>query len=391
MKTKVALVVLMFCGVTTSSCNLRAAPEPGLTQVPAQPSITATLAPDDILTETSFFPPLSPTAPVTLEPNNPEAEFILATANQVPPEAIVEEITYFGAGAALCSDPPYPEPVIVFYPEDQELMIQTSLTSCGWAEGEILTATVQYPDGRLEQWSLPAELDSTGFYFARLDFQPSLEDPTGTYIYTLEGSSGSLTAEAQYRMPDGPRLFSTSDGQLLLYGFAPGESVAVYCYDSIGGLNSEGAFVGELLGWQEYVIDENGQLMIDAPVDQCHFAAIGSLTGEVHLLTYELNAGIAYDWYPDGIQRPNCGGLPSRLIGGTEARVAFTDGSNMRIRAQPGFSADILTSVPEGTILFLHEHVCVDTSVWWRVVTDGGQEGWITEEQNGVYLLEPAN
>jgi hypothetical protein len=274
------------------------------------------------------------------------------------------------------------------YPDDQELMIQTSLVVCGWQEGEALTATVQFPDGRVAEWTLPAEQDDTGFYFGRLDFQPWIDDPTGTYLYSLEGSSGRATAQVNYRQPDGPRLFSAGADRVFLYGFVPGESVALYCYDLAGSNDSQGNFFGKFLGSQDYVVDGSGQLWIQAPLDKCNFAAVGAVSGEVHLFQYDLIAGKAYDWAPDGVLKPDCGGLPTRLVSAGEARVAFTNGSKMRMRSQPGFSANIVASVPEGTQVLLGGHACADGTIWWNVTTAQG-EGWMAEEQNGIYLLEP--
>ena len=79
-----------------------------------------------------------------------------------------------------------------------------------------------------------------------------------------------------------------------------------------------------------------------------------------------------------------------RVSVGEEARVAFTDGSNMRIRENPGFSQVILYRVPEGTFIeVLDGPQCTDGNNWWKIRTENGLDGWMTESQDGVYLLEP--
>jgi len=84
------------------------------------------------------------------------------------------------------------------------------------------------------------------------------------------------------------------------------------------------------------------------------------------------------------------GALEIHLKKYQEARVAFTDGLPMRIRSKPGFSKDILVRVPEGTRLtILSDAECTDNSAWFYIRTEDGQEGWMAESQNDVYLLDP--
>lgn len=84
------------------------------------------------------------------------------------------------------------------------------------------------------------------------------------------------------------------------------------------------------------------------------------------------------------------GSLKSRLTPEARARVAFTDGTNMRIRAEAGFAQKTIASVPEGTLLTVQGGpMCVDSVTWWRIRIKDGQEGWMAEYQNEVYLLEP--
>ena len=91
------------------------------------------------------------------------------------------------------------------------------------------------------------------------------------------------------------------------------------------------------------------------------------------------------------IATPTCTiSLPSRLSIEKKARVAYTDGSEMRIRAKPGLEQDILDTVPEGTeFAIVGSSRCADNITWWPVRTDDGILGWMPEGQNGVYLLEP--
>lgn len=94
---------------------------------------------------------------------------------------------------------------------------------------------------------------------------------------------------------------------------------------------------------------------------------------------------------PMDYRQQTCSDLPTRLKPGMQARVAIVNGGKMRVRKNPGFSQDILDRVPEGTSLtVLDGPKCIDGSNWWYIRTNTGIEGWMTESQNGTYLLEPA-
>ena len=100
--------------------------------------------------------------------------------------------------------------------------------------------------------------------------------------------------------------------------------------------------------------------------------------------------GGTYYLEPMDFRQQTCSDLGTRLAPGKPARVAQVDGTNMRIRSQPGFSQGIIDRVPEGTRLtVLNGPKCIDGTNWWYIRTNGGIEGWMTESQNGIYLLEP--
>lgn len=102
--------------------------------------------------------------------------------------------------------------------------------------------------------------------------------------------------------------------------------------------------------------------------------------------------GGTYYLEPMNFAQQTCLETASRISVGDQARVARVDGSNTRLRSQPGFSQNIVGKVPEGTSLtILDGPECVDGNNWWYVRTKNGLEGWMTEAQNGVYLIEPEN
>lgn len=101
--------------------------------------------------------------------------------------------------------------------------------------------------------------------------------------------------------------------------------------------------------------------------------------------------GGIYYLEPMSFAQQTCSENISRISVGDQARVAQVDGSNTRLRSQPGFTQSIVGKVPEGTPLtILDGPECIDGNNWWYVRTKNGLEGWMTESQNGIYLIEPS-
>lgn len=90
------------------------------------------------------------------------------------------------------------------------------------------------------------------------------------------------------------------------------------------------------------------------------------------------------------LERQSCGDLPTRLNSFNSVLVSYANGNNKNLRQQPGFSQEIIDRIPEGTLIRVSEHWCVDDTYWWKIYTQDNQEGWMTEMQDGVYFLEPA-
>src|SRR5204863_171137 len=97
-------------------------------------------------------------------------------------------------------------------------------------------------------------------------------------------------------------------------------------------------------GWERYTMNSVGQLTIEfSPAQNEYelFVAIGAQSGEVRLLHDDPYGGTA-DWVREkSIQTKStkqlvCNGLSSRLAVGNRARIAFTDGTEIRIRVKPG-------------------------------------------------------
>jgi hypothetical protein len=327
---------------------------------------------EEPMTEEPAEQPAQPEPPAE---ESKSAEFNPSNANQVPPDDVLNEVTYYGGGGrgSTCEGATEPILNILSGLGPHEWMDLILVDSCGWQENEIVTATLIYPDS-----SQASERVDAGLGFFGYDIQPTRSMQPGTYRIIMEGNSGYVEDSAEVSVPASPRMYRVEGNWLVLYSFSPHENIRLLAYEPVD------FFTMRLVGWKGYQTDANGQLMIHAPAQGYLYYAVGEISGLVKNSEFG-SPGLGSD-----ILVSNCGGLPSRLYAEAGARVTFTDGSDMRIREKPGYSEDILTAVPEGTaIVIQNSRKCADGSTWWKILTDEGLEGWMAEDQNGVYLLEP--
>jgi hypothetical protein len=79
---------------------------------------------------------------------------------------------------------------------------------------------------------------------------------------------------------------------------------------------------------------------------------------------------------------------PPRLTVGQQARVTFTDGTNLNVRVQP--AGNLLTQIAEGSIVNVFGGpVCAEGYLYWNIQVADDLSGWSAEGGNGVYFLEP--
>ena len=82
------------------------------------------------------------------------------------------------------------------------------------------------------------------------------------------------------------------------------------------------------------------------------------------------------------------GAPPPRLTVGGQARVTFTDGTPLRVRATPG--GEYITQLPEGTVVqVIGGPQCQGQFTWWQIQTTDGTQGWSAEGDMEDYYLEP--
>jgi len=310
--------------------------------------------------------------------------------NAVPPADVLEEVTYGGIGGGSDCPVAYPAPIMTSFTEEAELMSVAELRTCGWKPGQRLTGKVTYTDGRTYVKAISVSDKQSDFGTAILEFVPLITDPVGIYLFEISDGSVTFTAKVKFRLPDEPRLYKLSDQQLLFYSFTPREKVRLFMYSCREGSSSGYCNLWGFSSWQKFQIGENGQLLVNAPVDGNYFVAISQAGTEIPFITADPNHTAIYGGIYRILQPVTCKGLKSRLYVGGKARVAFVDGSKTRIRKSPGFSREILYTVPEGTqVTITGGPKCANNSTWWQVRTKSGQIGWMAEYQNKTYLLEP--
>jgi hypothetical protein len=323
----------------------------------------------------------TPTPTPTRRPSASRGEFILSRANKIPPADIINQISVIGRGGGeICKSIAYTAPTLASDDNtDTELMVFAVMEVCGWTKNEKLTGGVQYPGGQT-QTVVVDKLPSNGNIAGVIRFRPSVDDPTGKYILTMTGKSGTVRMAVNYFTPKSPAIYELDDYHLLLYKFSSSEKIRLFFYDDLG----------DLAGWQQYTAGTDGRLEIKSSVKvgvDGLFIAVGEKTGEVRM-----KGQTAIEEPTIVLGKKFCSnGLPSRVKVGDQARAAYTDGSNLRIRVAPGFSQSYEHKVPEGTKMrIVGGPKCADNSTWWNVEISGNIKGWVAEYWNGSeYLIEP--
>ena len=366
-------------------------------EVPVDPTerneatlVPPTDAPEEVPSETLPVPAATVTTPPketpidittsTLEVS--VASFSNSSWLTVPPNDILEQLAYGGMGggggngedADIC-DEILPAPQVVYEPADEiELFWRTQVIVCGFTPDEYVRVTQYNPDDQIIIEDILAD-SSGGLYY---EFKPTFGDHVGKYVIEFSSSFGNTASSVTVIEPNSPRLIELEDDALLLlYNYVPGESVRLFVYTHQGRTR-------KLYAWQELQVDEKGQLLVEmdlplGPSDLEFFSyytfhAVGEVSD---------SGGDDYIYFPcPGAMRP-------RLSFEMPARVTYTDGRPLNVRAEPGYSGEIIRQIPEGFQLYIYlGPECVDEVYWWSFY-DEGVQGWVAEGDEGMYYLEP--
>lgn len=239
----------------------------------------------------TLTPKPNPANPIATPTDHLGGKFDLSTINKIPPDDILIEVS-FGVGGGMGSACPENGP-IRSYKIDTEFLTKEYLVNCTWKEGEEILVTTQNPNGDIFTQTVYAT------EYMDLNLRFDLDAPTGEYKYLLKGSIETAVLTVNLQEPKGARLYRIDDTHLLFYNFMSTESVNLYYYsreESDVGIRESGAFgaLGEFIGWQNYMVNPQGQLIIEIPSntgysDNCMgrddlYVAIGEKSGEARLL-----------------------------------------------------------------------------------------------------------
>jgi hypothetical protein len=378
---------------TTTEPTIEAIPqpttEPSTEEIP-EPTIEPTI---ETIPEPTIQTTTEPTNQSSLSSTVLIANFSSQTENHTSPQDVLNEVSFFGIGGnSSCRQSFYSQPALeLFYSSSpQDWMSSIVILACGWQPDEHVQMTIILPSGQIDIEDYIAKVDEFGmsnFFYAYL---PSLSDPQGRYTFIAQGdTSGSTQISVEVTIPSGPRMFwAYQDQGLILYNFQPDEHVRLFRFGQDGKLDA----------WQEYYTDPNGRLLVkpDAPPDNhtVYYIVLGDQSGEVSISgTKYFDQQASHDpilVVSNAIVAHCSSVLPSRVGIKTRVRAAFTNGQRLRVHTQSGFSSSTITSILEGTTFSIEDGpLCADNTSWWRIRTDNNVVGWVAEEQDGAYLIEP--
>lgn len=143
---------------------------------------------------------------------------------------------------------------------------------CYFPPGEVVTVTYYLPDGTSSSSNWQADVD--GYWNSAWWSVPG--EPYGEYEVYIESASGSASLFFSVAPAEEPVMTaacdpSSSEGELLLTGFVPGEEILLgwYYYNETQGL-------GNLEGYEHYTIEVDGTLALTIPNERILFVAYGS-------------------------------------------------------------------------------------------------------------------
>lgn len=213
--------------------------------------------------------------------------FSMSSADQRLPSNIRQEAQFFvggGTGEGCKDRNTYP---YFMYNTDFYEIFPTStgwateeihLVSCGWSSKGYLPVTIYYPNGtsRSARTTVMDAIDGGLEVVFRLDLG---SDPdAGEYRVTFEGRTAKLSHSFEVLWPTEPRLYTLSNGNVVLWNFRANETVWLIAYNETNSVLRTAEFVA----YQRYVTDEDGLLYVETVGSFDGFVAVGDYTGEVN-------------------------------------------------------------------------------------------------------------
>lgn len=234
------------------------------------------------------------TAPTTVSPIQ---EIKLEDLNTIPPENVLDEVSYFGgAGGGGIRCTPSSEPTITTSPSIEYMQTLGILICLPQAEEVKVQITQDTGTQVFSESKSPdpgVKLDDN-MTFVLINFKISPDVPTGTYKLTASTDNWNETQLLEIRGPSKPSFYIENNlNRLTLLSFRPNEKVRLFIYRESDTRNAGGLSWGtaSLVGWKEYQVDARGKLELtmepdalsdpNAPPVEIHLAVVGDMSGEV--------------------------------------------------------------------------------------------------------------
>jgi hypothetical protein len=334
--------------------------------------------------------------------------------NTMMPEEILREVGYYASGGGRNCENTFTFPTIQSDPIDSELMKENSLITCGWKVGQELSGVVTYPTGEEIYQSIIVDEFGGGY----LNFRPLISDPEGVYEFKVIGNGVVLDSNAYYRKPIVPGLYELNNSQLLFNNFQPNEIVRLFMFSCNDKQRTDAfCFHWIFAGWQEYKMDELGNLIVNGPVNENYFVVISSYGFEipayslswwkksVYPITKDFDSHLALSrqyWKNSQEYRACPDNAPIRIKNNDEAVdavVTIPENDSLGIYANPRLTARTIHQLYRDDVVTISPGtpVCLDGKVW-RYSTKYDKNfnivavGYVIEADTiGNYFLEVAN
>jgi hypothetical protein len=200
-----------------------------------------------------------------------EVNFSLSNVNQVAPDAILQEVAFFGTGRVFtCANVKTPTVTLV-YPESPEPYKMTTVVACGWHDHEEISIEIKDPTGNVSTESqVSSKQFDDGPAGIVYGFVPTMP---GKYKITFIGQAEKASITIPVITPDGARMYSYHKTRLVFYYLQPNEKFTIYVYQ-------RGENADLFVGWQNYQANQNGFLFVNIPDDyRLSYYAMGENSG----------------------------------------------------------------------------------------------------------------
>lgn len=252
---------------------------------------TSTTRVEQYSTRSVLAPTQRPATVAAVPSESESASFSMSTADTRRPSDIREEVNVFtGGGGGIPCESNSAARIVIWNTDDSNQievfpmsLSDTSagtiaIQTCGWTSTGSLPVVITYPDGRTETRTTQVNRSSDGgleaYYYLDLGQNPQL----GAYSLKFDGNSRNMYADFRLVRPSTPRLYTLSNGDVILWNFRPNEQVFLFAYEIYGAYDSAARF----LAYQEFYTNMDGTLYINVNMSRTTaYAAFGLITGQV--------------------------------------------------------------------------------------------------------------